>query len=118
MIKGGTVDRVAMAISGLCLVHCFVTAIAFGTLSTVGGLLGSPIVHEVGLGVAMVLGILALGNGIVTHGQFLPLAIGGLGVGVMVAALAMPHGSLEIAITIVGVMLLAGGHFLNRLASV
>ena len=118
IVKGGLIDRVAVAVSGLCLVHCFVTALAVATLSTVGGVLGSPIVHEVGLALAIALGIVALGNGVKNHGRVLPLSIGGLGIGIMAAALVLPHGGIEMAVTIVGVILLAGGHFLNRLASV
>jgi MerC mercury resistance protein len=117
-VRNGTLDRVAMTLSGLCLVHCLATALLLGTLSTVGGLLGSPIVHEVGLGLALVLGVLALGNGILEHGRFLPPSIGGLGLGAMAAALTLPHGGSEVVATMLGVGLLATGHFLNRLALV
>lgn len=117
-LKNGMMDRVAMTLSGLCLVHCLATALLVGTLSTLGGMLGSPIVHEAGLALAIVLGVVALGNGIVTHGRFLPPSIGGLGIGAMTAALTLPHGSSEMVATMLGVGLLATGHFLNRLALV
>ncbi len=116
--RNGTLDRVAMTLSGLCLVHCLTTALLLGTLSTVGGLLGSPIVHEIGLAFAIILGVLALGNGIAEHGRFLPPSIGGLGIGAMTAALTLPHGGSEVVATMIGVALLATGHFLNRLALV
>ena len=118
VIKNGTLDRVAMTLSGLCLVHCLATALLLGTLSTVGGLLGSPIIHEVGLALALGLGVIALGNGIMRHGHFLPPSIGGLGIGAMAAALSLPHGGSEMVATMLGVALLATGHFLNRLALV
>ena len=118
IVKNGTMDRVAMTLSGLCLVHCLVTALLFGTLSTVGGLLGSPLIHEAGLVLALVLGVVALGNGIRQHGRFLPPSIGGLGIGAMTAALTLPHGGSEMVATMLGVVLLATGHFLNRLALV
>ena len=118
VIKNGTLDRVAMTLSGLCLVHCLATALLLGTLSTVGGLLGSPISHEVGLALALGLGVIALGNGIMRHGRFLPPSIGGLGIGAMTAALSLPHGGSEMVATMLGVALLATGHFLNRLALV
>lgn len=114
--KARALDRAAMTLSALCLVHCLATALLLGTLSTVGGLIGSPLIHEVGLILALVLGIISLGNGILQHGRFLPPAIGGLGVGIMAAALFMPHGGAEIVTTIAGVILLATGHYLNRLA--
>ena len=41
-----TVDRMAMGLSGLCLVHCLATAILLGLLASAGGILGSPIIHE------------------------------------------------------------------------
>lgn len=118
IVKNGTMDRVAMTLSGLCLVHCLATALLVGTLSTVGGLLGSPIIHETGLALAIILGVLALGNGIAEHGRFLPPSIGGLGIGAMTAALTLPHGGSEMVATMIGVGLLATGHYLNRLALV
>jgi hypothetical protein len=118
VVENGTMDRVAMTLSGLCLVHCLTTALLLGTLSTLGGMLGSPIIHEVGLALAIVLGVFALGNGILQHGRFLPPSIGGLGIGAMTAALALPHGGSEVVATMIGVALLATGHFLNRLALV
>ena len=116
--RNGVMDRIAMTVSGLCLVHCLATALLLGTLSTVGGMLGSPIVHEVGLALAIILGVFALGNGIAEHGRFLPPSIGGLGIGAMTAALTLPHGGSEMVATMLGVVLLATGHFLNRLALV
>jgi hypothetical protein len=118
IVKNGTMDRVAMTLSGLCVVHCLATALLIGTLSTVGGLLGSSIIHEAGLALAILLGAIALGNGIITHGRFLPPSIGGLGIGMMAAALTLPHGGPEMMATMMGVALLATGHFLNRLALV
>ena len=49
-------DRLAIGLSGLCLVHCLATAVLLGLLSAAGGLLGSPVIHEVGLTLAMILG--------------------------------------------------------------
>ena len=55
-------DRLAMGLSGLCLVHCLATAVLLGLISAAGGILGSPIIHEVGLTLAMLLGSIALGR--------------------------------------------------------
>ena len=106
-----------MGLSGLCLVHCLATAVLFGLLASAGGLLGSPLVHEVGLSIAMILGGIALGRGVIEHGFILPSAIGSLGLGVMAGALTMPHGGNEPIFTVVGVMILALGHRLNRIAN-
>jgi hypothetical protein len=106
-------DRIAMGLSGLCLVHCVGTAILLGVLASAGGLLGQPIVHEVGLILAMTIGTIALGRGYFDHGVLLPAAIGGLGLGVMAFALSLPEGGHEPVYTVAGVMILAFGHHLN-----
>ena len=110
-------DRMAIGLSGLCLVHCVATAVALGLLSAAGGFLGAPIIHEIGLVLAMLLGAFALGRGIIEHGYMLPSAIGGLGLGVMAGALTMPHDGSEALFTVAGVMVLALGHRLNGIAS-
>ena len=109
-------DRAAIGLSGLCMVHCLATAVFLGLLASAGGLLGSPWIHEVGLSLAMILGGLALGRGIYQHGFMMPSAVGGLGLGVMAGALSMPHDGSEALYTVVGVSILALGHQLNRIA--
>ena len=109
-------DRMAIGLSGLCLVHCLAGAVLLGLLSAAGGLLGSPVVHEVGLSLAMLVGAFALGRGIVAHGFMMPSAVGALGLGVMAGALQLPHDGSEALFTVVGVMVLALGHELNRIA--
>lgn len=113
----GKLDRIAIALSGLCMVHCLATAVLLGLLASAGGLLGSPIIHEVGLTLAMILGGVALGKGVIEHGFMMPLAIGSLGLGVMAGALTMPHDGTEAVYTVLGVFLLALGHRLNGLAA-
>lgn len=110
-------DRLAIALSGLCMVHCLATAVTLGLLSAAGGLLGSPWIHEVGLTLAMILGGVALGRGIYEHGFMMPSAVGGLGLGVMAGALTMGHGGHEALYTVIGVSVLALGHQLNRIAT-
>ena len=109
-------DRLAIGLSGLCMVHCLATAVLLGLLASAGGLLGSPWIHEVGLTLAMLLGAIALGRGIFEHGFMMPSAVGGLGLGVMAGALTMPHDGTEALYTVIGVSVLALGHRLNRLA--
>ena len=110
-------DGLAIGLSGLCAIHCLATAVALGLLSSVAGLLEAPIIHEGGLVIAMILGAIALGQGARQHGMMIPIAIGGLGLGIMAGALSLPHGwGGETAYTILGVMLLAFGHELNRRA--
>jgi hypothetical protein len=113
----GRLDRIAMGLSGLCLVHCLATAVLLALVASAGGFLGAPIIHEVGLSLAMVLGSIALGKGILDHGFMMPSAIGALGLGVMAGALSLPHDGREPIYTVVGVMILALGHRLNVMAS-
>jgi hypothetical protein len=113
---GGLLDRAGIALSGLCLVHCLATSIMIALLASAGGLLVSPLIHEIGLSIAIAFGLLALGRGIWEHGFMMPSAVGGLGLGVMSGALTMPHGGEETLYTIVGVAILALGHDLNRRA--
>ena len=116
-IPTNRLDRMAIGLSGLCVVHCLATTILLALVSAAGGMLGAPIIHEVGLGLAMVMGAIALGRGILEHGYSMPSAVGGLGLGVMAGALTLPHNGSEALYTVVGVAILALGHRLNFIAA-
>ncbi|MEQ7873017.1 MerC domain-containing protein [Sphingomonas sp. ASV193] len=116
-ISTSRIDRWAVGLSGLCLVHCLGTAILFALVATTGGLLGKPVIHEVGLAFAMLLGTIALGRGIVEHGYSMPSMVGAFGLGVMAGALSLPEGGMEPVYTVLGVSILALGHRLNHLAA-
>src|SRR5918998_5997366 len=105
--RNGVLDRLAIGLSGLCLVHCLATTIFLALLASAGGLLVSPLFHEIGLTLAIFMGVFALGRGIADHGFMMPSAVGGLGLGVMMGALTLPHGGMEIVYTMVGVAILA-----------
>jgi hypothetical protein len=113
----GRLDRIAMGLSGLCLVHCVATAILLGVLASAGGLLGRPIIHEVGLTLAMIVGAIALGRGVREHGFVLPAMVGLLGLSIMGYALTLPEGGHEPIFTMAGVLILALGHRLNVIAA-
>lgn len=110
-------DRIAMGISGLCLVHCIATAVLIGVLASASGFLGRPIIHEVGLSLAMLIGALALGRGYFEHGFILPPAVGALGLSVMAGALTLPEGGHEAIYTMTGVLIVALAHRLNMIAT-
>jgi hypothetical protein len=114
--KEGAIDRLAIGLSGFCLVHCVASVVLVAMLASAGGLLLDPIIHEIGLTMALALGVIALGRGIWQHGFMMPAAVGGLGLGVMSGALIMDHGGGSTFYTIVGVLVLALGHDLNRRA--
>jgi hypothetical protein len=116
-IPTNRLDRMAIGLSGLCLVHCLATSVLLALVSAAGGILGAPIIHEVGLGLAMIMGAIALGRGVLEHGYSMPSAIGGLGLGVMAGALTLPHNGTEAVYTVLGVGILALGHRLNHIAA-
>lgn len=115
-LLSGRVDRVAMAVSGLCVAHCVATAMLLGAVASAGGLFENPLFHEVGLVIAILLGAVALGHGALAHGSLKPAAIGSLGLGIMAGALTMDHGLQESACTVLGVAIVAVGHALNHRA--
>lgn len=116
-IPTNRLDKLAIGLSGLCLVHCLGTTVVLAVLASAGGMLGAPIIHEVGLSLAMLLGGLSLGKGIFDHRYTMPSAVGGLGLGVMAGALTMPHDGTEAMYTVIGVAILALGHRLNVIAA-
>jgi hypothetical protein len=116
-IPTNRLDRMAIGLSGLCLVHCLATSVLLALVASAGSMLGSDWIHEVGLGLAMIMGAIALGRGIIEHGYSMPSAVGGLGLGVMAGALTLPHNGTEALYTVVGVGILALGHRLNFIAA-
>ena len=109
-------DRLGIGLSGLCAVHCVGTLALAGSL---GAALANPLIHEVGLSLALVLGLVAFGSGVARHARREPLALGLLGLALMAVALMVPHGAGEAALTVAGVALLAAGHWWNgRIAGV
>ena len=114
--RQGAIDRLAIGLSGLCLVHCVATAVLVLVVSAAGGVLLDPRIHAIGLVLAILLGVLGLGRGIREHGFMLPAAIGALGLGTMAGSLTLHHGSEEVIYSVFGVLLLALGHDLNRRA--
>ena len=113
----GTLDRWAIGLSGLCLVHCVSSVLLVTFLASASGAFLSHSFHEVGLAVAIMIGVLALVRGSLEHGYTLPAAIGGLGLGVMAGALTPGHHATEVITTLFGVGILALGHDLNRRAA-
>jgi hypothetical protein len=116
-IPTNRLDRYAIGLSGLCMVHCLATSVLLALVASAGSMLGADWIHEVGLGLAMIMGAIALGRGILEHGYSMPSAVGGLGLGVMAGALTLPHNGTEAVYTVLGVGILALGHRLNHIAA-
>lgn len=115
-LLNGRIDRLAIALSGMCVAHCFATAVLLGVLASAGGIFENPLFHEFGLVLAILLGAVALGHGAIVHGFMMPAAVGALGLGIMAGALTLDHGWQESAYTLLGVAILALGHDLNHRA--
>lgn len=105
-----------MGLSAFCAVHCVATAVLLGIVASAGGLLGKPIIHEVGLSLAMVFAAIALGRGIREHGFLLPSSVGLAGLLIMGFAMTLHESGFEPAVTMIGVAVLALGHRLNMMA--
>lgn len=106
-------DRFGVILSGLCLIHCVAGVFLVGVLGIGGGVLLDPDWHRWGLAFALVIGALTIGLGALRHGRFLPLAMGGTGLALMGGAVAVGHGSEEVVLTVIGVVLVAIAHVIN-----
>ena len=66
-------DKVGACASALCAVHCVLTGVALGLMSSLGlGFFGSLWVDAVFVLTAVVVGAVALRHGIKRHGSFVP----------------------------------------------
>lgn len=106
-------DRFGVLLSGLCLLHCLAGVFLVGMFGIGGGVLLDPDWHRWGLALALVIGAATIGLGALRHGRMLPLAIGGAGLAMMGGAVAAGHGSAEVALTVIGVTLVAAAHIIN-----
>ncbi len=106
-------DRSAMALSGLCVIHCIAGSLLLTAASFSTAFLGHT-VHFVGLLIALPLAAVALWRGVTCHGQLSIALQGALGIGFMAASLAMREGGgFEIFTSVVGVVLLGTAHWRN-----
>lgn len=106
-------DRAGVLLSGLCAVHCLLGIVLVSALGLGGQALLAPAIHEIGLALAILVGIVTLGLGVLRHGQTGPLLIGAGGIVLMSAALFVGHGLPEAVLTIAGVALVATAHIRN-----
>lgn len=110
-------DRAAIGLSGLCLIHCVASAVFFASVASVGAVLSSPLFHEAGLVIAVIFAAIALTRGVLQHGMLLPFGVGCFGIGMMCGGLAGPHGANEVLATMAGVACVALAHDLNMRAN-
>jgi hypothetical protein len=106
-------DRVGIALSCLCAVHCVLGLVIVAGLGIGGTLLLDPAIHRGGLLIATVIAGVAIGLGALQHRRAAPFVVAMTGLSFMGGALAVNHGPEEAVLTIIGVSLVAIGHLLN-----
>jgi hypothetical protein len=106
-------DRVGVALSCLCAVHCVLGLVIVAGLGIGGTVLLDPAIHRVGLLLATIIAGVAIGLGALQHRRAAPFVVAMTGLTFMGGALAVGHGTEEAVLTVIGVSLVALGHLFN-----
>lgn len=106
-------DHVGIGLASLCALHCLLTLVVISALGLGGSILLNENIHRIGLALALVVGAVAIGWGLLRHRRILPFGVAIAGLGLMTAALVVPHGTSEFLLTLVGVGLVSLAHLLN-----
>jgi hypothetical protein len=110
-------DKSAMTLSGLCLVHCLAGALVLSVFA-VGSEWLDHDVHLIGLLIALPIAAVALWRGVSLHGRVGVAVLGGVGIALMAGSLLIEHGGpAELWLSVAGVTLLALAHWWNLRAS-
>lgn len=119
--KQDTLDRAAMVLSGLCLIHCTVLPIGLALLQAYGASLVPQSLDNGWFHAAMavtLLGVggLAFGQGYLRHHRLFPLVAGTIGTALLFVGAFGGHGSelIEHGLTILGTVILLVAHAKNR----
>jgi hypothetical protein len=109
-------DRAAVLLSGVCLVHCMAVPLAMLLLPALGAMLleSETLVHWILLGVAVPISALALWVGYSRFGNLRSVGLGTAGLLIMFVGVSHLLGrDLEVLLTLTGVALVAAAHWLN-----
>ncbi len=109
-------DRAAVVLSAVCMLHCMAIPVAVLLLPTLSSLLvgSETLVHTLLLGVAVPISALALWVGYSRYGNVTSVVLGTTGLLVMFVAVAHLLGrAAEVPLTLAGVILVAFAHGLN-----
>jgi MerC mercury resistance protein len=115
MSGGGQVlDRLAVALSSLCVLHCVATPILIGLLPTmaVSDLLPEKL-HIWLLLLALPVSAFGLWSGLGRHGQCLPVVAAVIGLALLAFGAFAASATYELALTICGATILAAAHLAN-----
>jgi hypothetical protein len=108
-------DRLGMATSTLCAVHCAATALLMGALSAAGaGALGNPWVEGVFLTASVVLGAVSLGHAVTRHRSLRPMLWFAAGLVMLLVLRPLAPGAAgEVAAVAVGALCVVRAHWKN-----
>lgn len=114
----GKLDRAAVFLSGLCLVHCLALPVVLAVFPLLGGVfIPHETFHQLILVAVLPTTTLALGSGYRCHRQPGVLALGALGLAGLIAAAFIVHRlgaeELERVVTIASGLILACAHGWN-----
>lgn len=114
--SAGLLDRAAIALSGLCVLHCLAMPLVLLTLPFLGELTASHFHLQMLLVVVPVSGI-ALSLGFRRHRRLSIIVAGGIGLALLFIGGTWMHNEIGIiadrATTIAGSLLLASAHYYN-----
>jgi hypothetical protein len=110
-------DHLGIGLAGLCALHCLATLVVLSSLGLGGHFLFDENIHRIGLLLALVIGGVAIGWGLLRHRLILPFVVAMAGLALMGAALVIPHGANEFLLTLVGVTLVSAAHLMNLRAA-
>lgn len=111
--RNPVLDRAAILLSSLCLVHCLAGALLLSGLALAGGWMSHD-VHAIGLALALPLAAVALWRGFRLHRRMAVLLLGGAGIVLMAASVFSEHAQhAELFLSVAGVSILAAAHVWN-----
>jgi hypothetical protein len=109
-------DQTAVALSGLCLVHCLALPVLLGVLPFAGQF-GTDHFHLQMLLIVVPVSVFAFALGYRVHGTVSVLAGGALGLALLIVGATVAHQHLGVAadrlFTVVAALTLAVSHFFN-----
>jgi len=113
----GLLDNAAVALSGLCLLHCLALPMVIAVLPFLGQF-GEGHFHVQMLIAVLPVSIIAFAFGFRRHHSGSVVAWGGVGVLVLIVGGTIAHGSYGIVadrlLTICGALILAAAHYFNN----
>jgi len=108
-------DRLALAASGACLVHCLALPLLFAAIPALSSVLRVPETFHIWM-VALAVPISALAllrSGTLHHGPA-PLVLGALGLSLLATGALFPGGTgYDVLLTVAGALVLGAAHTLN-----